>query len=136
MLYEEITNVIIGSSFEIINELGAGLLESVYEKSLHMLLTQRGLRVKRQHPISVHFRGVCVGEFYADLLVEDKVIVELKSVKTIVNEHKAQVIHYLAATRIEVGLLINFGQPSLQFKRLTRSQDIPSEFDEDDTSES
>ena len=128
LLHEDITKVIIGSSFEIINELGSGLLESVYETCLHMLLTQRGFRVERQSPISVYFRGVCVGEFIADLLVENKVIVELKSARAIASEHQAQAIHYLAATGIEVGLLINFGRPTLQYKRLDRKQDIPSRF--------
>ena len=122
MLYEDITKTIIGRSFELINELGSGFLESVYEKSLYLLLTQSGLEVKCQHPIAVHFRGVCVGEFYADLLVEDKVIIELKSVRAISSEHQAQVIHYLMATGLEVGLLINFGRPKLEYKRLTRNQ--------------
>ena len=73
-----------------------------------------------QHPIQVRFRSRVVGEFYADLLVEGKVIVELKAVKAIAPEHQAQIINYLKATGIEVGLLINFGSPKLEYKRFTR----------------
>jgi GxxExxY protein len=89
-----------------------------------MLLTlrQTGLSVVSQHPVNVTFRGECVGEFFVDLFVEVKVIVELKAVKVIAPEHQAQVINYLNATGIEVGLLINFGQPKLEFKRFTRSK--------------
>jgi GxxExxY protein len=72
----------------------------------------------------VTFRGECVGEFYADLFVEEKVIVELKAVKVIAPEHQAQVINYLNATGIEVGLLINYGQPKLEFKRFTRTEKL------------
>ena len=120
MMYEEITERIIGCSFEVMNELGAGFLESVYEKALLLALRQVGLSVISQHPVKVLFRGQCVGDFYADLFVEEKVIVELKAVKAIAPEHQAQIINYLNATGIEVGLLINFGNPKLDFKRFTR----------------
>ena len=70
--------------------------------------------------MDVRFRGVCVGEFYADIIVDDKVIVEIKAIKALKPEHQAQVINYLTATGIEVGLLLNFGNPKLEFKRLTR----------------
>ena len=103
-----------------INELGAGFLESVYERALLLALRQKGLSVVSQHPIRVEFRGQSVGDFYADLFVEGKVIVELKAVKAIVPEHQAQVINYLKATGIEVGLLINFGSAKLQYRRFTR----------------
>jgi GxxExxY protein len=122
--YEEITRQVIGCAFEVINELGAGFLESVYEKALHLALRQKGLSVIAQHPIMVLFRGECVGDFYADLFVEEKVIVELKAVKSILPEHQAQMINYLNATGIEVGLLINFGSPKLEYKRFTRSRDL------------
>jgi GxxExxY protein len=117
-----ITRSVIGCAFEVINELGAGFLESVYEKALLLALRQKGLSAISQHPIKVMFRGECVGEFYADIFVEGKVIVELKAVKGIAPEHQAQVINYLNATGIEVGLLINFGNPKLEYKRLTRSR--------------
>jgi GxxExxY protein len=123
MKHELITRTVIGCAFEVINELGAGFLESVYEKALLLALRQKGLSVLSQHPVKVMFRGECVGEFYADIFVEGKVIVELKAVKAITPEHQAQVINYLNATGIEVGLLINFGNPKLEYKRFTRSKD-------------
>ncbi|MGF1547222.1 MAG: GxxExxY protein [Thiotrichales bacterium] len=118
--HEQITKSVIGCAFEVINELGAGFLESVYEKALLLALQQTGLSVISQHPVKVLFRGECVGDFYADLFVEGKVIVELKAVKAIAPEHQAQIINYLNATGIEVGLLINFGNPKLEYKRFTR----------------
>ncbi|MBA2492778.1 MAG: GxxExxY protein [Gammaproteobacteria bacterium] len=122
--HAQITKSIIGCAFEVINELGPGFLESVYEKALLLALRQKGLSAMFQHPVKVMFRGECVGDFYADLLVEEKVIVELKAVKAIVPEHQAQIINYLNATGIEVGLLINFGNPRLEYKRFTRSKDF------------
>jgi len=117
---------VIGCAFDVINELGTGFLESVYEKALLLAIRQKGLAVVSQFPIQVKFRGESVGEFYADLYVEQKVLVELKTVKTLVPEHEAQVINYLNATGIEVGLLINFGNSKLEIKRYTRSVDHKS----------
>ena len=122
--YEQITRAVIGSAFEVINELGSGFLESVYEKALLLVLRQKGLSATSQHAVKVMFRGECVGDFYADIFVEEKVIVELKAVKAIAPEHQAQIINYLNATGIEVGLLINFGHPKLEYKRFTRRQDF------------
>lgn len=120
MLYEELTATALGACFEVAKELGAGYLESVYEKALLIALQQKGLDVKAQFPLSVKFRGHVVGEFYADILLEDKVIIELKTVRALTPEHQAQVINYLNATGIEVGLLVNFGNPKLEYKRLHR----------------
>ena len=122
MLHEEITGAIIGCAFEVIHELGAGFVESVYEKAMLIALEQKGLGARCQHPIRVMFRDQCVGDFYADLFVEEKVIIELKAVKAIVPEHQAQIINYLNATGTVVGLLINFGDPRLEYKRFTRSK--------------
>jgi GxxExxY protein len=121
--YERITESVIGCAFEVINELGAGFLESVYEKALLLALQGKGLSAISQHPVKVLFRGQCIGDFYADIIVEEKVIIELKAVKAIAPEHQAQIINYLNATGIEVGLLINFGNPKLEYKRLTRCRD-------------
>lgn len=120
--HEELSRQIIGCSFDVINVLGAGFLESVYEKALHIALTESGLAVERQKPIEVRFRSQVVGDFYADLLVEGKILIELKAVKAIAPEHQAQIINYLNATGISVGLLINFGNPRLEYKRFTRSK--------------
>ena len=117
----EITERILGCAFDVMNELGAGFLESVYEKALIIALRQKGFRVTSQQPIAVHFRGQNVGDFFADLIIDGKVLVELKAVKALVPEHQAQVINYLKATGIEVALLINFGNSKLEYKRLTRS---------------
>ena len=122
LLHSELTRAIIGSAFQVINELGSGFLESVYEKAMLIALDDAGMSVQAQKPVPVSYRGRPVGDFYADLLVEDKVIVELKAVRALAPEHEAQVINYLNATDIAVGLLINFGNPRLEFKRLTRSR--------------
>ena len=118
MLYEELTGKILESCFEVTRELGAGFLESVYEKALLVALRQKGLDAKSQVSLSVKFRGEIVGEFYADLLVEGKVIIELKAVRALAPEHQAQLIDYLKATGIEVGLLVNFGNSKLEYRRL------------------
>ena len=115
MLYGDITKAVIGCAFEVSNELGCGFLESVYENALLMLLRQRGFSVKSQCPIKVMFRGECVGDFIGDILVDDNVLLELKAVKVLAPEHHAQIINYLNATGIQVGLLINFGPTRLEF---------------------
>jgi GxxExxY protein len=120
----EITKTVIGCAFEVMNEMGAGFLESVYGKAMLLALRQKGLSAVAQHPVRVSFRGECVGEFFADLFVDNKVIVELKAVKALVPEHQAQVINYLNATGIEVGLLINFGNPKIEYKRFTRNKNL------------
>ena len=123
MINEEITGAIINASFEVSNELGAGFLESVYEKALIVALAQRGLNISAQVPLKVRFRNVIVGEFFADLIVEEKVLVELKAVSRLLPEHKAQVINYLNATGIETGLLLNFGNPRVEYYRLHKRED-------------
>ena len=120
MLDEELTGKILEASFEVINELGFGFLESVYHGALEIALNQKGVSVARNRPLDVMFRGENVGSFVADLIVDGKVLVELMAVKALAPEHQAQVINYLKATGIEVGLLINFGRPKLEFKRLYR----------------
>jgi GxxExxY protein len=122
MLHADITETVIACAFEVIKELGTGFLESVYEKALLLALRQKGLSAVAQYPLKVLFREENVGEFFADLLVEQKVIVELKVVKTLAPEHQAQLINYLQASGIEVGLLINFGNPKLEIKRCFRSK--------------
>lgn len=118
MLHSDLTNKILEASFEVSRELGAGFLESVYEKVMLVALKQKGLNAVCQVPLHVKFRGVIVGECYADILVENKVLAELKAVSRIAPELKAQVINYLKATGIEVGLLINFGNTKVEYNRL------------------
>ncbi len=120
LLFGDVTHKILACAFSVASELGAGFLESVYERALELALKQEGLAVKRQCPIEVRFRGQVVGEFVADLVVEGCVIVELKAVAALLQEHKAQIINYLNATGLDVGLLINFGNPKLEFRRFHR----------------
>ena len=115
--HKEITEKIIQGFYEVYNDLGNGFLESVYEHALSIVLIGYGLHVERQKEISVHFRGHVVGDFRADLIVDNRVIVELKAVRSLDPIHEAQLINYLKATDIEVGLLLNFGSKP-QFKRL------------------
>ena len=117
LLHEELTGKILSACFEVSNELGAGFLESVYQKALLIALQQKGLKAIKQAPIDVQFRGEPVGEFYADILVEEVIIIEIKALTALTAEHKAQIINYLKATGIEVGLLINFGSPKLEYRR-------------------
>ena len=118
MINDELTGRIIQACFEVSNELGAGFLESVYERALIVALTHKGIRVSSQFPLKVRFRNVIVGDFFADLIIEDQVIVELKAVTRILPEHKAQVINYLTATGFKTGLLVNFGTPRIEYYRL------------------
>jgi GxxExxY protein len=118
MLHEQLTGKILEASFEVIRELGAGFLEGVYQNALLIALRQKGIQAEARVPLLVRFRGEVVGEYYADLLVESKVTVELKAVKALAPEHQAQLINYLKATGIEVGLLINFGRPKIEYRRL------------------
>jgi len=115
-LHGNITEQIINAFYEVYNVLGYGFLEKVYENAMVLELQKAGLEVTTQAPIHVYYDGHKVGEYYADLLVANAVIVELKSAKTITANHEAQLLNYLKATRIEVGLLLNFG-PEPQIKR-------------------
>ena len=117
MLHAELTNQILAACFEVSNELGAGFLESVYQNALLVVLKTKGLAVEREYPLSVSFRNQIVGQFIADILVERLIIVELKAVTALTDVHKAQVINYLKATGIDVGLLVNFGNPKLEYRR-------------------
>lgn len=112
-----LTEKIIGVFYDVYNELGYGFLESVYEVSLALALAQAGLVVERQVAIPVWFRGQKVGEFRADLRVNQTVLLELKCSRVLDVAHEAQLLHYLRATEVEVGLLLNFGEKP-QFKRL------------------
>ncbi|MBC7227874.1 MAG: GxxExxY protein [Thermoflexales bacterium] len=115
-----ITETIIGCAYRVHQTLGHGFLEKVYENALRIELEEAGLNVQQQVPIQVWYRGRPVGEYFADLLVEGQVIVEIKAVRELTKEHEVQLVHYLTATGIEDGLLINFG-PSVDVKRKFRT---------------
>jgi GxxExxY protein len=117
---DELTEKVIGYAYRVHNELGPGFLEKVYENAMRIELTEAGLSAKQQHPIPVVYHGEVVGEYFADLMVEDRLIVELKAVQHVAKEHEVQLVHYLAATRIDNGLLISFGS-SADVKRKFRT---------------
>ncbi|MBG6110860.1 GxxExxY protein [Flavobacterium sp. CG_9.10] len=122
LLHESITNVILKVYYEVYNELGSGFLEKVYQKAMYFELISLRYKVEAQKQIKVYFKNQLVGEYYSDLLVEDKVIVELKLTELLMNIHIAQIMNYLKATSIEVGLLLNFGEEP-EFKRLIFTND-------------
>jgi len=126
MKHSEITDKILKGFYEVYNELGDGFLESVYEKAMMIVLTGYGLEVNNQKYLPVYFRGSLVGEFKADIIVNDKVIVELKAVKAIAQEHEAQAINYLKATGIEVALVLNFGRKP-EFRRIVLDRKIAAD---------
>jgi GxxExxY protein len=114
--HEGLTGQIIKAFYKVYNELGFGFLEKVYEKALVLELESMGLRVGRQRAIKVYYLGRQVGDYYADLMVEDLVIIELKCAEGICDAYEAQLLNYLKATEIEIGLLLNFG-PKPEFRR-------------------
>jgi GxxExxY protein len=115
--HSELAERIIGVFYDVYNELGHGFLESTYRESMALALTESGLANVREVPVPVWFRGRKVGHYFADLVVESNVPLELKATRTLESAHEAQLLHYLRSTEIEVGLLFNFG-PRPQFRRL------------------
>ncbi|MDD5064793.1 MAG: GxxExxY protein [Phycisphaerae bacterium] len=117
MEYEELTKKIIGCAYCVYNKMGFGFLESVYEKCLLIELKKEGLKAESQKDITVNYEGEVVGEFKADILVEDTIILELKSIKQITKAHEVQLVNYLAATGKPVGLILNFAEQKVEVKR-------------------
>ena len=127
MEYEEVTQRIIGCAYTVYNRMGFGFLESVYEKCLLIEMSKLGLRTQCQAPIRVTYDGHSVGDFVADVLVEDSVILELKSVRALDKRHEVQLVNYLNATGKSIGLLINFGHAGVEVRRKTRQPPKPSD---------
>jgi len=123
--HHELTKIIIGVFYQVYNELGHGFIESVYENALCIALRENGLEVHQQIAIPVWFHGQKVGDFDSDLMVNKIVLLELKVARSIEQAHVAQLLNYLKATRIEVGLLLNFG-PRPEFKRVVFGNDRKS----------
>jgi len=117
MELDEITEKIIGCAYEVSNTLGSGFPESVYEKALHHQTLKTGLISERQYQMKVIYDGVLVGEFFADLLVGEKVLVEIKAVRVLDELHVAQAMNYLKASGMQICLLINFGRPKIEIRR-------------------
>ena len=118
MELEQLRKTVIGCCYAVQKELGVGFVEKVYENALLIALREAGIDCRSQVPIDVYFRSQRVGEFYADILVNDCLILELKAVRELLGEHQAQLINYLKASKMESGLLINFGKPGIEIRRL------------------
>ncbi|HUT45100.1 MAG TPA: GxxExxY protein [Sedimentisphaerales bacterium] len=117
MQHKELTEKIIAAAYHVYNKMGFGFLESVYEKCLLIELGKRGLKAESQKPIIVEYENEVVGEFKADILVEDTVILELKSIRQITQAHEVQLVNYLVATGKPVGLILNFGEQKVEVKQ-------------------
>ena len=117
MKNEELTGVVLKCAFDVSNQLGCGFLEKVYENALIVSLENNGVTAVPQKSIDVRYRGVPVGSYFADILVENRVILEIKATEGFRDEHVAQILNYLRATGMPLGLLLNFGQPKLHYRR-------------------
>jgi len=117
-----ITDRVIGCAFKVSSTLGVGFLEKVYENALAMEIRKAGLRVEQQRPVRVSYEGAVIGEFQTDLLVEGQVVVEMKAVKQLDEIHWAQCLNYLKASGLGLALLLNFGRPRLEVKRIAGEQ--------------
>jgi GxxExxY protein len=122
LLHQRITDAVLKVYYDVYNQLGYGFLEKVYQNAMYFELKKLGYEVEAQKEIKVYLNGQLLGEYYADLLVEDKVIIELKACEVLMNVHIAQLMNYLKATKIEVGLLLNFGEEA-EFKRIIYTND-------------
>ena len=121
MLFEDVTKQIIGAAYNVYNKMGFGYLEKVYEKCMMIEFSEiNDLDVKQQCPIKVEYKDVDVGDYVADLLINDSIIVELKSVRQLAIAHEVQMVNYLKATGLDLGLLINFGEQKVDIKRKVR----------------
>lgn len=132
LLHKEITDKIIKAFYKVNNELGFGFLEKVYQNALMLELNAMRLFCEKQKQVKVFYSGLVVGEYFADLIVNNNVIIELKAAETLVDEHELQLINYLKATEMEVGLLLNFGRKP-QFKRKLFTNDRKKKWNTDDT---
>jgi len=115
---QELSERVIGACMEVSNVLGAGFLESVYHRALLQELSSRGIQVRSQCAMQVLYKGAPVGDYVADLIVEDRLILELKALQALTPAHEAQLLNYLKGTGLRVGLLVNFGTPKIHWKRL------------------
>ena len=121
MNIEDLIKQIVQCAYNVRTKLSAGFLESVYQNALFIELKDNGLSVEKEVPINVYYNNIIIGEFRADIIVENSVIIELKSVQHLTTAHEAQLVNYLTATEIEHGLLINFGSEKIEIKRKFRT---------------
>lgn len=118
LLDQELSERVIGACMEVSNVLGAGFLESVYHRALLQELSKRGIQAGSQCAMQIFYKGAPVGDYVADLIVEDRLILELKALPALTSAHEAQLLNYLKGTGLRVGLLVNFGAPKIHWKRL------------------
>jgi len=116
--FDSLTELVIGCAYKVANQLGSGFLEKVYENAMRIELVKAGAQVEQQKPVKVEYSGEIVGDFIADIVVEDELIVELKTVRKLDDAHLAQCLNYLKSTGKQLGLLINFGGQTVQVKRV------------------
>ena len=117
ILYKDLSYKIVGLAMQVYNTLGYGFLEKVYENALMVLFQREGIQAKQQTPITVYFDGQAVGDYCADILIEDKIILELKSVEKIIDVHRSQALNYLKATGLKLAIILNFGKEGLEHER-------------------
>lgn len=122
IVHKDLSYKIIGLAMQVHKELGHGFLEKVYENAMMVLIRREGVKALQQAPIKVMFQGEVVGDYFADILVEEKIILELKSVDRIIDAHKAQALNYLKATGMQLAIILNFGKEKLEYERLALSR--------------
>ncbi|MEK6700166.1 MAG: GxxExxY protein [Nitrospirota bacterium] len=120
ILFKDLSYKIVGLAIQVYKELGYGFLEKVYENALMILLRREGIRAIQQAPIAVKFLGESAGEYFADILVEDKIILEIKTAEKIIDAHRAQALNYLKATGMQLAIILNFGKDRLEYERLVK----------------
>jgi len=120
ILYKDLSYKIVGPAMRVHRKLGYGFLEKVYENALMVLFRREGIEAKQQAPITVYFEEEIVGNYYADILAEDKVILEIKSVEKIIDAHIAQTLNYLKATGLRLAIILNFSKEKLEYKRIIK----------------
>ena len=120
ILYKDLSYKIVGLAMQVYNKLGYGFLEKVYENALMVLFRRERIKAEQQFPITVYFEGEVVGDYFADILVENKIIIELKVAEKITDYHRAQVLNYLNATGLRLAIILNFGKEGLKFERFVK----------------
>ena len=120
ILYKDLSYKIVGLAMEVHNKLGYGFMEKVYENALMVLLHKKGIKAEQQAPISVYFDGEVVGDYYADILIDKKLILELKGAGNIADVHRAQTLNYIKATGLRLAMILNFGKERLEYERLVK----------------
>ena len=124
ILYKDLSYAIVGLAMQVHNKLGYGFLEKVYENALMVQFRRKEIKAKQQAPITVYFNREVVGDYYADILVEDKIIIELKTAEKISGAHRAQVLNYLKATGLQLAILLNFGKEKLEYERFIQIKQV------------